>query len=135
MFDQGLSKIENYRLKGCNIYGRSCRALAASQRFVVSAVIIQEDFNRVSSQRFSVLLKDVLVVLKMKCDVLVMRPPTTSPACQFMLLLNFCCEKLCLVLCFKAGVGDVGETSKGKLKMPPLLSLWLPSKATPPPNR
>lgn len=72
MFDQGLPEIENHRLKGCNIYCRSRRALAALQSFVVSAVIIQKDLNRVSSQGFSVLLKDVLAVLKMKCDVPVM---------------------------------------------------------------
>ena len=42
-----------------------------------------------SSQEFRVLLKDVLAVLKVKCDVPVIRLPTASPSCQFILLLNF----------------------------------------------
>lgn len=54
----------------------------------MSAVIIQKDLNRVSSQGFSVLLKGVWAVLKMRCDVPVIRLPTTSPPCQFILLLN-----------------------------------------------
>lgn len=32
------------------------------------------------------MLKDVLAVLKMKSDVPVMRRPTTSPSCQFIIL-------------------------------------------------
>lgn len=44
-----------------------------------------------SSQGFSVWLKDVLAFRNMKCDVPVMRLPATSPPCQFILLLNFYC--------------------------------------------
>lgn len=75
-----------------------CRALLSA------LLLFREIWRRVSSRRLGVLLKDVLAVLKMKCDVPVMWLPTTSLPCQFIQLRNCVshCAPVCVCVCVRA---------------------------------